>query len=102
MRLVLAILPSVPHETLTFLGAGSVFTTSASKAGPLEVNLLPSQDLLKGAEGLRFLANHTLSISHIGRAWLHIVPSVREARELGLFGDWRTKPMNRKRPSGIK
>ena len=29
-------------------------------------------------------------------AWLHIVPSVKEARELGLFGDWRSKPFNRK------
>lgn len=26
-------------------------------------------------------------------AWLHIVPSVRSAKEMGLFGDWRSKPI---------
>ena len=29
-------------------------------------------------------------------AWLHIVPSIREARILGLFGDWKSKPLNKK------
>jgi 5-methylcytosine-specific restriction endonuclease McrA len=28
-------------------------------------------------------------------AWLHLVPSVKEARELGLFGDWRSKPIRK-------
>jgi len=27
-------------------------------------------------------------------AWLHIVPLVKSAKELGLFGDWRTTPFN--------
>lgn len=27
-------------------------------------------------------------------AWLHLVPAVREARGLGLFGDWRSRPFN--------
>jgi len=27
-------------------------------------------------------------------AWLHLVPSIREARIMGLFGDWRTTPLN--------
>jgi hypothetical protein len=26
-------------------------------------------------------------------AWMHLVPSIREARELGLFGLWRSKPI---------
>lgn len=26
------------------------------------------------------------------KAWLHLVPTVREAHELGLFGDWQTVP----------
>jgi hypothetical protein len=30
------------------------------------------------------------------RAWLNLVPSVRATRELGLFGDWRSQPFNRK------
>jgi len=29
-------------------------------------------------------------------AWLHIVPAVREAVTLGLFGEWRSKCFNRK------
>jgi len=29
-------------------------------------------------------------------AWLHIAPAVRSARELGLFGTWRSKPFNKK------
>lgn len=29
-------------------------------------------------------------------AWMHLVPSVRQARDLGLFGDWRTTTFNRK------
>ena len=33
-------------------------------------------------------------------AWLHIVPSVRGARLLGLFGDWRSQPFNRKSRQG--
>lgn len=28
-------------------------------------------------------------------AWLHLVPSIKEARELGLFGDWRSKPIKK-------
>lgn len=31
-------------------------------------------------------------------AWMHIVPAVREAKELGLFKEWRTQPISRKRP----
>jgi len=27
-------------------------------------------------------------------AWCHLVPAVREAHELGLFGDWRSTPFN--------
>jgi len=30
-------------------------------------------------------------------AWLHLVPAVRSAYEKGLFGDWRSKPLNRKK-----
>jgi hypothetical protein len=37
---------------------------------------------------------HKLILPYPAR--LHIVPSVKEARELGLFGDWRSKPFNRK------
>lgn len=29
-------------------------------------------------------------------AWQIIVPAVRQARESGLFGDWRSEPFNRK------
>jgi hypothetical protein len=29
-------------------------------------------------------------------AWMYIVPSVKKARELGLFGVWRSKPLNSK------
>jgi hypothetical protein len=29
-------------------------------------------------------------------AWLHIVPAVRSARDLGLFGSWGIKPFNKK------
>ena len=29
-------------------------------------------------------------------AWINIVPAVRNTRELGLFGDWRSQPFNRK------
>jgi len=29
------------------------------------------------------------------KAWLHIVPAVREAVEMGLFGEWRTQPFNK-------
>jgi hypothetical protein len=29
-------------------------------------------------------------------AWVHLIPAVREARELGLFGVWRSKPFNKK------
>lgn len=29
-------------------------------------------------------------------AWMHIVPAVKEARDLGLFGTWRSKPFNQK------
>lgn len=28
-------------------------------------------------------------------AWLHLVPAVREAVSLGLFGDWRSQPLNK-------
>lgn len=31
-------------------------------------------------------------------AWMHIVPAVREAKDLGLFGSWRSQPINRKNP----
>lgn len=31
-------------------------------------------------------------------AWLHIVPAVREASELGLFGSWRSEPISKKGP----
>ena len=27
-------------------------------------------------------------------AWMHVVPAIKEARELGLFGDWRSQPMS--------
>ena len=29
-------------------------------------------------------------------AWLHLVPAVRSAYEKGLFGEWRSKPFNKK------
>lgn len=29
-------------------------------------------------------------------AWVHLVPAVREAYEKGLFGSWRTEPLNRR------
>jgi len=29
-------------------------------------------------------------------AWLHLVPAVRQAREFGLFGAWRSQPFNRR------
>jgi hypothetical protein len=29
-------------------------------------------------------------------AWVHIVPAIREAVALGLFGDWRSLPFNRR------
>ena len=29
-------------------------------------------------------------------AWLHIVPIIKETKELGLFGDWRSISLNRK------
>jgi hypothetical protein len=29
-------------------------------------------------------------------AWLHLVPAIRSAYEKGLFGEWRSKPFNRK------
>lgn len=28
-------------------------------------------------------------------AWLHLVPSIKEARDKGLFGDWRSKPIKK-------
>lgn len=31
-------------------------------------------------------------------AWMHIVPAVKDARDLGLFGTWRSKPFNQKVP----
>ncbi len=31
------------------------------------------------------------------QAWLYLVPKVREARDLGLFGLWRSMPFNRTR-----
>lgn len=30
-------------------------------------------------------------------AWMHLVPSVRSASVLGLFGSWRSEPLNRKK-----
>jgi hypothetical protein len=30
-------------------------------------------------------------------AWLHLAPAIRSAYEKGLFGDWRSKPFNRKK-----
>jgi hypothetical protein len=27
------------------------------------------------------------------KAWVHLVPSVREATQLGLFGEWRSRPL---------
>jgi len=30
-------------------------------------------------------------------AWVHIVPVIRETRILGLFGEWRSRPFNKKR-----
>lgn len=29
-------------------------------------------------------------------AWLKLAPTVKEVREAGLFGDWRSEPLNRK------
>lgn len=31
-------------------------------------------------------------------AWMALVPGIRKAVRLGLFGDWRTLPFNRKKP----
>jgi len=30
-------------------------------------------------------------------AWTYLVPTIREAKNLGLFGDWRSEPFNKKK-----